>query len=317
MRVVFKTIVIAFIFLTFVGLFIYIHENYMISYIKSSSMEPTYFRGDIVIIKKVSPDEINVGDVIVFREPGSSDLILHRVVAIKEENAKRYFLTKGDNPRTNPQVDPWGWVPEDNVVGILVACVPYLGWIFLFFDEPSSRLMLILLILLVFFLYWSAGEEKDAKFLFMTGYMRASKIKVCLIIVLLCFLGFSVFFGVIGKTNVNVKISDNIPVYPLDKDKLYVVVNMEITSRGSMFVSVSMIQLTVKNNNATIGYGEWKINYPFFGKKTVSIAILLDLSQLKSLPLKIDIVIDATLTNYITGQNQKYQLGSKSFRLSV
>ncbi len=315
MRVLFKVGVIVVIFLIFAGLFLYIRQNYLISYIKSSSMEPTYYRGDIVIVRKVSSLEINVGDVIVFVEPGGSDLILHRVAAIKEDGGKRYFLTKGDNPKTNPMVDRWTWVPEDNVIGVLVACVPYVGWIFLAFDQPGSRLMFILLILLIFFLYWSVEEGKNVKFLFMTDYMRASKTRIYLFVVLLCFLAFTCFSGILRQHSISISVGENISVYSID-DEFYIVVSAEITSKDSIVESLSIVKFTIRSNNITIGYGVWSIKYPFYGTKSISIAILLDLSGLSRFPSEINIAIDVVLKNYVTGYEQGYSLGEKTFWLS-
>lgn len=148
-----KNVAIVIICIALIGIFLYMRCLYIISYVESESMEPTYCKGDIVIIKKVPPSQISIGDVIVFKEPPPGNkLILHRVAYIEEKDGKLYFVTKGDN---NPNIDRWVWVPEDYVLGKLVGRVPYLGYFFLSLDEPGARLMFILIVILTFMIYWS------------------------------------------------------------------------------------------------------------------------------------------------------------------
>ncbi|AJC71524.1 signal peptidase [Thermococcus guaymasensis DSM 11113] len=91
----------------------------------SGSMEPVFYRGDVVLLKSASPEDIHVGDVIVYNAPSYSYPIIHRVREIKTVNLggklEKCFVTWGDN---NPVPDwseyrlyptPYGGVP----------CVPY------------------------------------------------------------------------------------------------------------------------------------------------------------------------------------------------
>ncbi|MBE6534594.1 MAG: signal peptidase I [Ruminococcaceae bacterium] len=67
----------------------------------TDSMEPLIDKGDIIISKSVDPDDIQVGDVISFVDPGSSTnaILTHRVIAIDDDNEDgiRYATTAGDN----------------------------------------------------------------------------------------------------------------------------------------------------------------------------------------------------------------------------
>ena len=90
----------------------------------SGSMEPKMYTGDVVIIAKVSADNVELGDVIQFRVP-EGITIMHRVIEIQEtEGGGKRFITKGDN---NPQVDSEPVIPE-NVVGKAVMTIPKIGW---------------------------------------------------------------------------------------------------------------------------------------------------------------------------------------------
>ena len=75
-----------------------------------NSMYPTYFQGDVFLLHKADPEDINVGDVIVY-DPGERDLIIHRVISIYKHNdgdSTRYFYrVKGDNPNSNSYLDQY------------------------------------------------------------------------------------------------------------------------------------------------------------------------------------------------------------------
>ena len=65
-------------------------------YAATGSMRPVLDKGaNGIRIKPKSPEEINVGDIITFRE--YSKLIVHRVIEKGEDSEGIYFITKGDN----------------------------------------------------------------------------------------------------------------------------------------------------------------------------------------------------------------------------
>src|SRR4030043_77348 len=66
------------------------------------SMQPTYYEGDLLLLKRIPTTDIKVGDVVVYRRSTSSLLIVHRVVAERLRNDELYFTTKGDNNLSNP-----------------------------------------------------------------------------------------------------------------------------------------------------------------------------------------------------------------------
>jgi signal peptidase I len=51
------------------------------------SMQPTYYEGDLLLLKKIPTSDITVGDVVVYRRSTSSLLIVHRVVAERAARA--------------------------------------------------------------------------------------------------------------------------------------------------------------------------------------------------------------------------------------
>lgn len=105
--------------------------------IPSNSMAPTLNVGDLVVVRGVEPKAIGVGDIIVFNVPEayaglSPSPVIHRVVAVEWSGDTPYFRTKGDNSR---DVDPW-LVPAENVLGVYVARVPFVGYVVLALKTP-------------------------------------------------------------------------------------------------------------------------------------------------------------------------------------
>jgi signal peptidase len=98
----------------------------------SDSMEPTFYKGDLVVVKGVETDDIQVGDIIVFHNPYRNIPVVHRVIKIQRTGSMTYFYTKGDNNRTNPHSDQTSGIappiPEDLVKGRVVKTIPKLGW---------------------------------------------------------------------------------------------------------------------------------------------------------------------------------------------
>ncbi len=85
-------------------------------------------RGDVVIVVGRDPRKIKVGDVVVYHPKYSKAVLLHRVIE-KHCNGKCYFTMKGDN---NPFPLNYSFlsevnVPEDNIKGVVIFRIPYLG----------------------------------------------------------------------------------------------------------------------------------------------------------------------------------------------
>ncbi|MEM3346409.1 MAG: signal peptidase I, partial [Desulfurococcaceae archaeon] len=85
--------------------------------VKGESMFPLLREGDLVIIVRVKPEDIGVGDIIVFRTPNGR-LVVHRVIDVVEVDGRKYYVTMGDNNRVRDVYYPVG-VPYDRVIGKL------------------------------------------------------------------------------------------------------------------------------------------------------------------------------------------------------
>jgi signal peptidase len=94
--------------------------------ILTSSMEPTYPPGTLIIVQPVSASEIHVGEPITYQlESGKPAVVTHRVVAISSSDAGKTFTTKGDN---NAVADPKPVMPVQ-VRGHVWYSVPYIGFL--------------------------------------------------------------------------------------------------------------------------------------------------------------------------------------------
>ena len=87
-------------------------------------------KGDIMILRGVAPENLQIGDVIVFRN-SQPDPIIHRLVKRWVVEDEYHFQTKGDKnfasiPSTHVnEVD----IVEDRVVGKAFVRVPFVGYI--------------------------------------------------------------------------------------------------------------------------------------------------------------------------------------------
>jgi len=88
----------------------------------SGSMEPIYPVGSIIYYKASSFENIEEGDAITFRLGGGA-LATHRV--IRKDEAKKEFVTKGDNNPTE-DVNPVSYELVEGSVGKIV--IPYAGF---------------------------------------------------------------------------------------------------------------------------------------------------------------------------------------------
>jgi len=82
-------------------------------------------KGDIMIL--YSPKTLKIGDVLTFNANTRNDPIIHRIVAVKEQNGKIYYQTKGDNNCDSATFE--NAVTSEQSIGKAVWRVPLLGWI--------------------------------------------------------------------------------------------------------------------------------------------------------------------------------------------
>jgi len=111
--------------------------------VEGNSMIPTLYSGDLVIIHKPPPQEIHVGDIIVYHSL-EGRLVIHRVIkidkAVLDGRVVYRYITKGDNNAVNDVIqglEPPSGISYDEVLGVVYSIelggskaplrIPYLG----------------------------------------------------------------------------------------------------------------------------------------------------------------------------------------------
>ena len=157
-------VVVAVLFTTYTELLQPINDP--LSAVYGDSMEPTLLKGDIVILDRVPPNQLKVGDIIVFRSPIYNNMsncdvqkllipcyVIHRIVKIVEINgsSSRLFETKGDNNiYPEPGADCMGpsvqnctaAINQNDILGVVMFRLPAIG-VFAFAAAPPFNYMLI------------------------------------------------------------------------------------------------------------------------------------------------------------------------------
>jgi len=117
----------------------------------SGSMEPAFYRGDLLFLTNPAHERYHTGDITVYKVPGADIPIVHRVMEthdiftgsskIKSDEESGFMgqpparnqllLTKGDN---NPvdDIDLYkgiSWLERRHIVGKVRGFLPYIGYI--------------------------------------------------------------------------------------------------------------------------------------------------------------------------------------------
>ncbi len=135
--------------------------------ILTPSMSPTYDVGDMVFVKLMNADSINVGDVITFNPSSESDAYLTHRVAEKindyEGTGVTCFRTKGD---ANDSEDSF-LIDESRVIGAVSFSVPKLGYVFRFVQLRwyfvAALIVLIGVFLHLIKMYFSSERKDEEK----------------------------------------------------------------------------------------------------------------------------------------------------------
>jgi signal peptidase I len=128
--------------------------------------------GDLLVLQGVNPRDLNTNypnsDIIVFHKPGGDpdELIVHRIVAVKEVDGTLYFQTKGDGNSRRGTAGKWPNTPlpdeydaftdngvqgvsESRVVGKVIMRIPWIGNVVLFMRTPEGLIVVAVLIALL------------------------------------------------------------------------------------------------------------------------------------------------------------------------
>lgn len=104
---------------------IVIHSQVHTVRVVSPSMEPTISAGDLVLIKAIPKENLEVGMVMLIKNPKSNLMYLHRVTYIAKSSNGLEIQTQGD---ANALPDTWNTLLSDKEAYVMFIRIP-LGWI--------------------------------------------------------------------------------------------------------------------------------------------------------------------------------------------
>ena len=154
--IVLVTLIILFI----INLILSFEENthifgiYMFN-IVSESMEPTFYKDDLVIVKRCKMQELKKGDIITFKQDDRT--ISHRMIAITQENGEFKFITKGDN---NDILDK-ETVEMKDVYGKVLVSIPKLGKFVRYIQNTRGFINIFIFVIIVFVLVSLNDNKKN------------------------------------------------------------------------------------------------------------------------------------------------------------
>lgn len=113
----------------------------------SGSREGHIEVGDLVLVSRVDPGELETGDVIAYMSGETT--VTHRITGIETNGEERLFTTKGD---ANNAADTEA-VTEEQLVGVCRGRIPKVGDFALFLRQPLGMLLFAGVPLLAFIVY--------------------------------------------------------------------------------------------------------------------------------------------------------------------
>ncbi len=117
--------------------------------VTSGSMSPTLERGHLLVLQRQAPEDVEVDDIIVFNAIWHTEApVVHRVIERVYVNGEYQYTTQGDN---NPNPDH-PWTLYDDIVGVVVFAIPYLGNITLVLQEPGVLPLVIVALIVIIIL---------------------------------------------------------------------------------------------------------------------------------------------------------------------
>lgn len=149
---------------TFLGLY-FVRTQGPFMAVAGRSMEPTLRLFDLILVKKVLPQEVKEGDIIVFNVPpilretyNYPPVVSHRVIEVDTSGGARAFRTKGDNTGE----DPFTVSPRD-LRGKPYESIPYLGFLPLFLQSRQGLYFMVAATIIIGLYHYSEQLDRGRK----------------------------------------------------------------------------------------------------------------------------------------------------------
>ena len=128
--------------------------------VTSGSMETNINVGDLVFVKNIDVNKLQVGDIIAFKDEDNI-VTTHRIIEELEKDNNKCYKTKGDNNNT---IDD-GIVCKESIEGKYVGKIPKVGHFILFIQKPLGftvmMLSLLIICILIYFISNKNNNELD------------------------------------------------------------------------------------------------------------------------------------------------------------
>jgi len=134
------------------GLFVITGTESPIVVVLSGSMEPAFYRGDLLFLYHDRQAPIDAGEIVVFKIEGRDIPIVHRVIKRHEntETGEVKILTKGDNNQVDDRAlynRGQYWITPKEVVGRAGGMAPYVGMVTIIMNDYPKLKWTVLAIL--------------------------------------------------------------------------------------------------------------------------------------------------------------------------
>ena len=114
--------------------------------VTSTSMTPTFEVGHLLILQSQAPEDIHVGEIVVYNADWHTQApVVHRIIQREYVDGEYRYYTQGDN---NSQPDPF-YRAYDDIVGVVVFSIPFIGNVTLFLQTPGVLPIVILLLVVL------------------------------------------------------------------------------------------------------------------------------------------------------------------------
>lgn len=153
-------ILVALIILFIINLILSFEENthilgiYMFN-IVSESMEPTFYKDDLVVVRKCSVKNLQKGDIITFKQ--DDRIISHRIDGITKEKGEVKFITKGDHNEVRDQE----LVNVQDVYGKALFSIKKIGKVIHYIQNARGFINIAMFIVILFVLVSLRDNQKN------------------------------------------------------------------------------------------------------------------------------------------------------------
>lgn len=126
--------------------------------IVSNSMEPTINEDDVIMIKEVTIEEIQEGDIITFKKQDET-IVTHRIVEMLDTQNGRIYITKGDNNKEEDR-EP---IEFSQIYGKYVFKINKAGKLVEKLQKSNGIISAVIIVLIIVVLKNSNDKKKERR----------------------------------------------------------------------------------------------------------------------------------------------------------